>query len=144
MIGRGELQEPIQIHVRAMNWKSWPSNSTVCTHSWRSPSPALSTQVEEKTQEVQYLQKSTDQVLDAVPTPIIMIDQQGLIQYMNRASRETLQTEDWIARPLFDLLPIDRRTSPRRSAETRGWSKQGRLWRRPTGSSPSPKGHATR
>ncbi len=106
LIGRGELQEPIQIHTGDELEELAVEFNRMHTQL-EAAFAGLSTQVEEKTQEVQYLQKSTDQVLDAVPTPIIMIDQQGLIQYMNRASRETLQTEDWTARPLFDLLPID-------------------------------------
>ncbi|MCE7978765.1 MAG: hypothetical protein DYH03_16935 [Nitrospira sp. NTP1] len=36
-----------------------------------------------------------------------MVDQQGLVQYMNKASREAVQAENWSSRPLFDLLPID-------------------------------------
>ncbi len=108
LIGRGELREPIQIHTGdeleelAVEFNRMHAQLTAAF-------AGLNTQVEEKTQEVQVLQKSTDQVLDAVPTPIIMIDQQDRIQYMNRASREALNTREdgWSSRPLFDLLPID-------------------------------------
>ena len=108
LIGRGELQEPIHIHT-GDELEELAAEFNRMHTQLEAAFAGLNTQVEEKTQEVQYLQKSTDQVLDAVPTPIIMIDQQGLIQYMNRASRESLQAqeENWSSRPLFDLLPID-------------------------------------
>jgi signal transduction histidine kinase len=108
LIGRGELREPIQIHTGDELEELAVEFNRMHTQL-EAAFAGLNTQVEEKTQEVQYLQKSTDQVLDAVPTPIIMIDQQDRIQYMNRASREALNTGEngWSARPLFDLLPLD-------------------------------------
>lgn len=108
LIGRGELREPIQIHTGDELEELAVEFNRMHTQL-EAAFAGLTTQVEEKTQEVQYLQKSTDQVLDAVPTPIIMIDQQDRIQYMNRASREALNTSEdgWSGRPLFDLLPLD-------------------------------------
>ncbi len=108
LIGRGELQEPIQIHT-GDELEDLAIEFNRMHTQLEAAFAGLNTQVEEKTQEVQYLQKSTDQVLDAVPTPIIMIDHQGLIQYMNRASREALhaQEENWSSHPLFELLPVD-------------------------------------
>ena len=108
LIGRGELQQPIQIHT-GDELEDLAVEFNRMNKQLEASFAGLSTQVEEKTQEVQYLQKATDQVLDAVPTPIIMVDQQGLVQYMNRASREAMQeqAENWSSRPLFDLLPID-------------------------------------
>lgn len=106
LIGRGELQEPIQIHT-GDELEDLAVEFNRMHKQLQASFAGLSTEVEEKTQEVQYLQKATDQVLDAVPTPIIMVDQQGLVQYMNRAARETVQAENWSSRPLFDLLPID-------------------------------------
>ena len=109
LIGRGELREPIQIHT-GDELEELAVEFNRMHDQLEAAFAGLNTQVEEKTQEVQYLQKSTDQVLDAVPTPIVMIDHQGRIQYMNRASREALATQDhdWSARPLFDMLQIDR------------------------------------
>ena len=108
LIGRGELQEPIQIHT-GDELEELAVEFNRMNTQLEAAFAGLSTQVEEKTQEVQYLQKSTDQVLDAVPTPIIMIDQQGLVQYMNRASRDAIQPQEqsWSGRLLFDLLPLD-------------------------------------
>ncbi|HVG02802.1 MAG TPA: ATP-binding protein [Nitrospira sp.] len=108
LIGRGELREPIQIRT-GDELEELAVEFNRMHRQLEAAFAGLNTQVEEKTQEVQYLQKSTDQVLDAVPTPIIMIDQQDRIQYMNRASREALHTgeDDWTSRPLFALLPVD-------------------------------------
>lgn len=109
LIGRGELREPIQIHT-GDELEELAVEFNRMHAQLEAAFAGLNIQVEEKTQEVQYLQKSTDQVLDAVPTPIIMVDHQNQVQYMNRASREALGTNgsDWSARPLFDLLPLDR------------------------------------
>ena len=106
LIGRGELQEPIQIRT-GDELEDLAVEFNRMHKQLEASFAGLSTQVEEKTQEVQYLQKATDQVLDAVPTPIIMVDQQGLVQYMNKASREAVQADSWSSRPLFDLLPVD-------------------------------------
>jgi signal transduction histidine kinase len=108
LIGRGELREPIQIRT-GDELEELAAEFNRMHTQLEAAFAGLNTQVEEKTQEVQYLQKSTDQVLDAVPTPIIMIDQQDRVQYMNRASREALNTDEdgWSTRPLFDLLPLE-------------------------------------
>ncbi len=108
LIGRGELREPIQIRT-GDELEELATEFNRMHTQLEAAFAGLTTQVEEKTQEVQYLQKSTDQVLDAVPTPIIMIDQQDRIQYMNRASRDALNTSDdgWSGRSFFDLLPLD-------------------------------------
>ena len=108
LIGRGELQEPIQIRT-GDELEDLAVEFNRMHKQLEASFAGLSTQVEEKTQEVQYLQKSTDQMLDAAPTPIIMVDQQGLVQYMNKASREAVPElgDNLSSRPLFDLLPID-------------------------------------
>lgn len=108
LIGRGELREPIQIRT-GDELEELALEFNRMHDQLEAAFAGLTTQVEEKTHEVQVLQKSTDQVLDAVPTPIIMIDQQNRVQYMNRASREALETAagDWNARPLFEILHLD-------------------------------------
>ena len=50
----------------------------------------LTDQVTLKTQEVQYLRRSTDEILDAVPTPVLIVDDQETVQYVNRTGREAL------------------------------------------------------
>ena len=45
----------------------------------------LVTEVETKTQEVEYLRESTIQILDGIPDPVIMVDEHFDVQYMNLA-----------------------------------------------------------
>ncbi len=107
LVGRGELREPIRIETGDELQELAVEFNRMNTQL-EAAFAGLATQVEEKTQEVQYLQKSTDQVLDAVPTPIVLIDQHHDVQYMNRASRELLGTDEQSGAPpsFFELLNL--------------------------------------
>jgi signal transduction histidine kinase len=72
-----------------------------------------------KTQEVQYLQRSTDQILDAVPTPILIVDDQEEVLYVNRTARDAFGLSDTPGR-LFDALPLD--TSQQQQLRQELWS----------------------
>src|SRR5262249_28063986 len=69
----------------------------------------LTDQVAIKTQQVESLLHSTDEILDAVPTPIIMVNQAEEVQYINRVGRDCFHAtrESTESIPLFDILPID-------------------------------------
>jgi signal transduction histidine kinase len=67
----------------------------------------LTDEVKLKTQEVQVLQQSTDHILDAVPTPILLIDADGIVRYINRATRESFTIQDEPPAPLSSILPLD-------------------------------------
>jgi signal transduction histidine kinase len=69
----------------------------------------LNNQVTVKTQQVESLIHSTDQILDAVPTPIIMVNQDEQVQYINRVGRDSFQAilDSTKPIPLFDILPVD-------------------------------------
>jgi signal transduction histidine kinase len=107
LVGRGELNEPIRIQT-GDELEELAVEFNRMNAQLEAAFAGLTTQVREKTQEVQYLQRSTDQVLDAVPTPIILIDQEQRVEYMNRASRELLATNgrQEPSPPLFDLLEL--------------------------------------
>ncbi|MFO0731260.1 MAG: HAMP domain-containing protein [Nitrospiraceae bacterium] len=107
LVGRGELREPIRIETGDELQELAVEFNRMNTQL-EAAFAGLATQVEEKTQEVQYLQKATDQVLDAVPTPIVLIDQHQDIQYMNQASRELLGTDGQgkTGSSLFELLNL--------------------------------------
>ncbi|HET9961749.1 MAG TPA: ATP-binding protein [Nitrospiraceae bacterium] len=107
LVGRGELHEPIRIQT-GDELEELAVEFNRMNAQLEAAFAGLTTQVQEKTQEVQYLQKSTDQVLDAVPTPIILIDQAHQVQYMNRPSRDLLVTDGRFepSRSLFDLLDL--------------------------------------
>lgn len=56
----------------------------------------LVTEVETKTQEVEYLRESTTQILEGIPDPVIMVDEHLDVQYMNQAFKEaTGRTNGW-------------------------------------------------
>ncbi|MBI5316618.1 MAG: hypothetical protein HZB34_11650 [Nitrospirae bacterium] len=68
----------------------------------------LTDQVKLKTQEVQVLQQSTDQILDAVPTPILLIDAHEVVRYINQAARESFNVQNPMSgTSLFTILPLD-------------------------------------
>jgi signal transduction histidine kinase len=54
----------------------------------------LVTEVETKTQEVEYLRESTTQILDGIPDPVIMVDEHLEVQYMNLAFKHTVGLTD--------------------------------------------------
>ncbi|MET0514078.1 MAG: ATP-binding protein [Nitrospiraceae bacterium] len=107
-IGRGELREPIQIKT-GDELEELAIEFNRMNTQLEAAFAGLNSQVQEKTEEVQYLQRSTDQVLDAVPTPIVMIDQQEHVQYLNRALKEVLGVPGDCSpsTTLFDLLHLD-------------------------------------
>lgn len=108
-IGRGELRD--RLTIRTGDELEELAEEINRMHAQLEAAFAgLTTQVELKSQEVQYLQKSTDQILDAVPTPIIMVDQAEQVQYLNRASKDAFKFAEGDApRPttLFDLLRVN-------------------------------------
>ncbi len=113
-IGRGEFHEPITINTgdeieelaEEINRMKEQIESTVT---------GLESQVETKSQEVKYLQESTSKILDGVPDPVIMIDAQKQIEYLNQATREMLNFNNGqvIGTPLFQLLRVDPTTQKR-------------------------------
>ncbi len=107
-IGRGELREPIRINT-GDELEDLAEEFNRMNNQLESAFAGLTDQVNLKTQEVQYLQRSTDEILDAVPTPIFMVDEAGTVHYVNRAARGALGLEgDGVAPiPLFSLLPVD-------------------------------------
>ncbi|MGH7166849.1 MAG: ATP-binding protein [Nitrospiraceae bacterium] len=108
LIGRGALQEPIRIKT-GDEIEDLADEIARMNAQLEVAFAGLTDQVELKTREVQYLQKSTDQILDGVPTPIIMLDQDLGVQYINRASKDTFSLKDLDrnAVGLFELLPLN-------------------------------------
>ncbi|MFO0775772.1 MAG: ATP-binding protein [Nitrospiraceae bacterium] len=68
----------------------------------------LTSQVERSKRDVQVLQQSTDHILDAVPTPIVLLDRDAQVHYMNRACREafTVPAQTTLPGSLFDILAV--------------------------------------
>lgn len=109
LIGRGELQSPITL-TTGDELEDLAEEMNRMHRQLSAAFAGLESQVEMKTQEVQYLQESTAQILDSVPDPIVMLDQDGRIQYVNRAAKDTfgLALHDQLdGQSLFTLFQAD-------------------------------------
>ncbi|MCS6292816.1 MAG: HAMP domain-containing protein [Nitrospira sp.] len=108
LIGRGELHVPL--HIRTGDeLEDLAEEFTRMNTQLEAAFAGLTDQVTLKTQEVDYLRQSTDQILDAVPTPIVLIDARESVHYVNQAARETFHLASDAAPPLslFNVLPLD-------------------------------------
>lgn len=106
-IGRGELRTPIQIHT-GDELEDLAAEFNRMNQQLKAAFAGLTDQVRLKTQEVQVLQQSTDQILDAVPTPILLIDSHEVVRYINRAARESFQVKEPMSgASLFTILPLN-------------------------------------
>ena len=108
LIGRGELQQPIDIQT-GDEIQDLADEFNRMNRQLEAAFAGLTDQVTIKTQQVESLLHSTDQILDAVPTPIIMVDQDEQVQYINQVARESFQPipAATTRTPLFDILPVD-------------------------------------
>ncbi len=107
-IGRGELRTPIDIRT-GDELEDLADEFNRMNQQLNAAFAGLTDQVELKTQEVQLLQQSTDQILDAVPTPILLIDADEIVRYVNQAARDSfqIQKDPTSSISLFDILPLD-------------------------------------
>jgi signal transduction histidine kinase len=108
LIGRGELRQPIDIQT-GDELQNLADELNRMNRQLEAAFAGLTDQVTIKTQQVESLLHSTDQILDAVPTPIIMVDQDEQVRYMNRVGRDSFQAilDSTQSIPLFDILPVD-------------------------------------
>ncbi|HSB44646.1 MAG TPA: ATP-binding protein [Nitrospira sp.] len=107
-IGRGELRQSINIKT-GDELEALAEEFNRMNKQLEAAFAGLTDQVTLKTQEVQYLQRSTDQILDAVPTPILIVDDQETVQYVNRTGRQAfgLAEDSASTGRLFDILPVE-------------------------------------
>jgi two-component system, NtrC family, sensor kinase len=107
-IGRGELRTPIQIDT-GDELEDLADEFNRMNQQLKAAFAGLTDEVKMKTQEVQMLQQSTDHILDAVPTPILLIDADEIVLYINRAARESfkIQDEPLPSTPLHTMLSLD-------------------------------------
>lgn len=111
-IARGELRTPIQIRT-GDELEDLANEFNRMNHQLKAAFAGLTDEVKLKTQEVQVLQQSTDHILDAVPTPILLIDADGVVRYINRAARESFTIQDEPPAPLSSILSLDADTHNR-------------------------------
>lgn len=107
-VGRGELRQSIHIST-GDELEALAEEFNRMNKQLEASFSGLTDQVTLKTQEVQYLRRSTDEILDAVPTPILIVDDQEIVQYVNRTGREAFGMADdpGSTRRLFDILPVE-------------------------------------
>lgn len=118
-IGRGELRTPIQIQT-GDELEDLAEEFNRMNQQLKAAFTGLTDQVKLKTQEVQVLQQSTDQILDAVPTPILLIDAHEVVRYINQAARESFKVQEPMSgRSLFTILPLDPAVQKKLQAEFR-------------------------
>jgi signal transduction histidine kinase len=120
LIGRGELRQPIDIQT-GDELQDLADEFNRMHRQLEAAFAGLTDQVAVKTQQVESLLHSTDQILDAVPTPIIMVNQDEQVQYINRVGRDSFQAilEASSSAPLFDVLPVDAAARERLRTELR-------------------------
>ncbi len=108
LIGRGELRQPIDIQT-GDEIQDLADEFNRMNRQLEAAFAGLTDQVAIKTQQVESLIHSTDEILDAVPTPIIMVNQDEQVQYINRVGRDSFQTklDSTQSIPLFEILPVD-------------------------------------
>ncbi len=108
LIGRGELRQPIDIQT-GDEIQDLADEFNRMNRQLEAAFAGLTDQVAIKTQQVESLIHSTDQILDAVPTPIIMVDQDEQVQYINRVGRNSFHATNDSTQsiPLFEILPVD-------------------------------------
>ncbi len=106
-IGRGELRTTIDIRT-GDELQDLADEFNRMNTQLEAAFAGLTDQVTLKTQEVTYLQRSTDQILDAVPTPIILLNTLDSVQYMNHAARAAFHLAPETALPfsLATLRPL--------------------------------------
>ncbi|MDX2251685.1 MAG: ATP-binding protein [Nitrospira sp.] len=118
-IGRGELRTPIQIQT-GDELEDLAEEFNRMNQQLKAAFAGLTDQVKLKTQEVQVLQQSTDQILDAVPTPILLIDAHEVVRYINQAARESFKVQEPMSgTSLFKILPLDPAVQKQLQAEFR-------------------------
>ncbi|MBI3807959.1 MAG: HAMP domain-containing protein [Nitrospirae bacterium] len=108
LIGRGELSQPIDIQT-GDELQDLADEFNRMNRQLEAAFAGLTDQVAVKTQQVESLLHSTDEILDAVPTPIIMVDHDEQVQYINRVGRDSFHAipTSTASIPLFDILPVD-------------------------------------
>ena len=125
LIGKGELREPIAVQTGDELEQLADEMNRMNTQLERAFS-GLTDTVEQKTQEVYTLQVVNQQILQSVPNPIILLNRDGHVEYLNRAAedafRSTPGTEE--SGLLKDLLRLDVHEAQQLQAQFDGWQRR--------------------
>lgn len=107
-VGRGELHQSIRINT-GDELEALAEEFNRMNKQLEVAFAGLTDQVTLKTQEVQYLQRSTDEILDAVPTPVLIVGDQEQLHYFNRTAQDAFGLADGpgTSKRLFDVISLD-------------------------------------
>lgn len=125
LIGRGELAEPIAIKT-GDEIEDLAEELSKMNAQLQVAFAGLTDQIELKTQEAEYVREATDQILDSVPNPVMLLDREEHVEYVNRASREAFDLPDTPSSNgarLFDLLHADMASRARLRADFRSYAE---------------------
>lgn len=122
LIAKGELKEPISVRTGDELEQLADEMNRMNAQLERAFS-GLTDTVEQKTQEVQDLQVVNQQILESVPHPIILLDREGQIEYLNHAAQEAFVTPQGDGESVFlrDLLHLDEHVEQRLQFEFDAW-----------------------
>jgi len=86
-IATRELTDPITIHT-GDEIEDLAEEFNQMNVQLQAAFTGLVSEVETKTQEVEYLRESTTQIIEGIPDPVVMVDEHLDVQYMNQAFKE--------------------------------------------------------
>lgn len=121
LIGKGQLKEPIVVHTGDELEQLADEMNRMKTQLEYAFS-GLTDTVEQKTQEVHTLQVVNQQILQSVPNPIILLDGDGQVEYLNRAAEKAFGgpgTEG--SQLLKDLLRLNGPETQQLQTQLDGW-----------------------
>jgi signal transduction histidine kinase/HAMP domain-containing protein len=108
LIGKGELRESIAVHT-GDELEQLADEMNRMNAQLEYAFSGLTDTVEQKTQEVRTLQVVNQQILQSVPNPIVLLNRDGHVEYLNRAAEEAFGAAPGTdeSRLLKDLLRLD-------------------------------------
>ncbi|MGH7233694.1 MAG: ATP-binding protein [Nitrospiraceae bacterium] len=117
LIGRGELTEPIAIQTGDELEQLADEMNRMNAQLMRTFS-GLSDTVEEQAKEVRSLQVINQQILESVPNPIVLLGQDGQVDYVNHAAHQAFASNGHaVGLPLDTLLGLDPPSAQRLKTE---------------------------
>jgi two-component system, NtrC family, sensor kinase len=125
LIGKGELTEPIAVKT-GDELEQLADEMTRMNAQLERAFSGLTNTVEQKTQEVHTLQVVNQQILQSVPNPIILLDRDGQVEYLNRAAQKAFGVAPEIegSRLLKDLLHVEAHVSQQLQVELDEWQQR--------------------
>jgi two-component system, NtrC family, sensor kinase len=125
LIGKGELTEPIAVKT-GDELEQLADEMTRMNAQLERAFSGLTNTVEQKTQEVHTLQVVNQQILQSVPNPIILLDRNGQVEYLNRAAQKAFGVAPEIegSRLLKDLLHVEAHVSQQLQVELDEWQQR--------------------